>query len=66
MNPNDNAKVCKCPHHKVKPIAVILFALSFLAVDFGWLSWSVFNIIWPILLIIAVCTKLGGCKCCAK
>jgi len=66
MNPNEAPKVCKCPHHKVMPIAVILLALAFLAADFNWLSWGAVNIIWPILLIIAVAPKLACCKCCGS
>lgn len=65
---NQDQKVCKCPHHKVGPIVVILFAIAFLLGDFGTISWQVFNITWPILLIIAAASKMCGCgcKCCSK
>ena len=69
MNPNEAPKVCGggscgCGHHKAKPIAVILFAIAWLLTTTGVLTWNVFNIIWPILLILVACTKLCGCKCC--
>ena len=45
-------------------MAVILFAVAYLLVTFGVFSWYAFNITWPILLIIAAGSKMGGCKCC--
>jgi hypothetical protein len=47
---------------------VILFAVDFLLATLGAYSWQTFNIIWPILLIIAAGTKMmgGSCKCCNK
>jgi hypothetical protein len=57
---------CKCPHHKVVPILVILIGLDFLAGAVGVLSWTFVDITWPILVIIGGIVKLGGCKCCNK
>lgn len=66
MNPeNSNGNVCKCGHHKVMPIALILIGIVVLCGDFGWLSPMTVNIIWPILLIIGAGSKLG-CKCCNR
>ncbi len=57
-------KTCSCAHHKVVPIVLILIGVDFLlgalSVFTGWFV----NLTWPILLIIAGSTKLGGCKCC--
>lgn len=58
--------MCKCPHHKVLGIALILIGLAFLLQDFGVLAASVVAIIWPILVIIVGAVKLGGCKCCSR
>lgn len=73
MDQNTNVemsgKVCKCSHHKVMPIALILIGLIVLLGNLGWLGANgatIVGIVWPILLIIAAGTKLGGCKCCAK
>ncbi|MDE2037707.1 MAG: hypothetical protein KGI69_00575 [Patescibacteria group bacterium] len=70
MNPNEgsnntngsNTCSCKCGHHKLMPIAVMLIALDILLANFGVYSWYVATIIWPILLIVAASGKL--CKCC--
>ena len=59
---------CRCVHHKVIPVLVILFGLTFLLGAWGILSSYMVDIIWPILVIIAGGTKLGEkfgmCKCC--
>ena len=59
---------CKCPHHKVTPILVMLFGLTFLLGTLGTLSWDTVNIIWPVLVILAGAMTLGDksgmCKCC--
>ena len=59
-------KTCRCPHHKVVPVLVILFALSFLLDDFKVLPPGVVNIIWPVLVGLAGVMKLmeGNCRCC--
>ncbi|MGC9605257.1 MAG: hypothetical protein ABSF56_00655 [Minisyncoccia bacterium] len=66
MNPNEGPKVCKCPHHKVMPVAVVLIAVTVLLANFNVFSWYVADIIWPILLIVAVWPKLCRCKCCEE
>lgn len=62
--------ICKCPHHKVVPILVILFGLTFLLGMWSMLSWDAVNIIWPVLVIAAGAMKLtermGMCKCCDR
>ena len=60
--------VCKCVHHKVTPILIILIGLTFLLGALNILSMWAVSIIWPVLLIIAGVKKLamksGMCKCC--
>lgn len=58
--------VCKCPHHKVMPLIIILIALAFLLKALNVLTVGTVDIIWPILLGIGGLTKLAGgnCKCC--
>lgn len=60
--------MCKCPHHKVVPVLVVLFGVTFLLGAWGTLSWSAVNVIWPILVILAGLIKIGEnsgmCKCC--
>ena len=59
---------CACHHHKVAPILVILFGLTFLLGTWGTLSWGTVHTVWPILVIIAglmkLADKMGMCKCC--
>ena len=66
MDQNNSQNVCKCPHHKVMPVAIILIAVTSLLGTFNVLSLMAVSVIWPILLIIAVAPKLGGCKCCNR
>ena len=58
--------MCKCPHHKVVPVLVILFGLAFLLAALNVLTWGLVNVVWPILVIVAGFMKLtsGKCKCC--
>ncbi len=60
--------MCSCPHHKVIPVLVILLGLTFLLGNWGTISWSTVNTIWPILIIVGGFMKLGNkmgmCKCC--
>jgi hypothetical protein len=57
-------KTCNCPHHRVMPWLIILFGLDFLLAALGVLTWGFVDITWPILVIIAGCTKF--CRCCGK
>jgi len=61
-----SGKVCKCHHHKIMMIAVLLIGVVALVGNLGWLSPMAVGIIWPILLIIGAASKLMGCKCCSK
>lgn len=74
MNPENNDKVCeggghcggccKCMHHSVAPIAVMLIGVAFLLQAFGVLQSNIVSMAWPVLLIVAASTKM--CKCCGK
>ncbi len=57
---------CKCPHHKMIPILIIVLGVLFLLGNLGKVSDQVVNIGWPILVLVAGLTKLsaGKCKCC--
>ncbi|MEJ0053967.1 MAG: DUF5668 domain-containing protein [bacterium] len=59
-------KVCKCPHHKVVPVAIILIGLAFLLQTWDILTMGAVAVIWPVLLIVIGAVKLGGCKCCKE
>ena len=60
--------VCKCPHHKVTPILIILLGVLFLLGALNILTSSFVMIVWPIILIALGAQKLaektGMCKCC--
>ena len=57
---------CKCMHHQVIPILIVLFAVVFLLGYLSVLSMETVNIIWPIIVGVGGLTKLmgGSCKCC--
>ncbi len=60
------AGMCKCPHHKVMPILVVIFGLVFLLGAMGTLDMRTVGIVWPIIVIVVGLMKLGGnCKCCS-
>lgn len=66
---NCNAcNACKCHHHKVLGLLVILFGLTFLLGNWGILSLTTVNLVWPMLVILAglmkLIEKMGMCKCC--
>lgn len=58
--------MCKCPHHKVFPILIILFGLLFLLQAMNVLDTVFVMYAWPVLVIIAGVKKLfmNMCKCC--
>ncbi len=61
MNHGEMGKMCRCPHHKVNGIVVILFGLTFLLGNYNVLNAMQIGTIWPILIIVAGCGML--CKC---
>lgn len=57
---------CKCPHHKMVPLFIVLIGLTFLLEALGVVSVGFANVAWPILLILIGLQKMmrGMCKCC--
>ena len=64
MNPNEAPKTCKCGHHKIMPLAIILIALDVILANYGVWSVTTGITIGAILLIIGAFPKLMHCKCC--
>lgn len=60
--------MCKCPHHKVIPLLVLLFGLDFLFGALHWVSTGFVSVTWPILVVAVGVMKLmkGACKCCTS
>ncbi|KND50405.1 MAG: hypothetical protein AB202_01990 [Parcubacteria bacterium C7867-007] len=65
MNHLNTTSACRCPHHLVQPILIILFGGSFLAGNMGYLGADIIRIVWPTLIILIGVAKLfaGSCKC---
>ncbi|HYD93243.1 MAG TPA: hypothetical protein VEB18_02175 [Candidatus Paceibacterota bacterium] len=59
---------CKCTHHAIAPVAIVLIGLDFLGHAAGLISDTFLSLSWPALLVIAGLVKLAGhdCRCCAK
>jgi len=68
MNHVNTAGPCRCGHHKIVPVLVILIGLLFLLGALGILTGGFVSLVWPILLIIVGAVKLGSgsCKCYAQ
>lgn len=66
MDQSKTCENCKCPHHKMFPVLIVLFGLLFLLQNYGVFSASFVNVAWPVLVILAGLNKLskGMCKCC--
>lgn len=58
--------MCKCSHHKIVPVLIVLIGLLFLLNAFGSLSAGMLAVLWPIALILIGLQKMFGamCKCC--
>ena len=60
--------MCGCSHHKVVPVLVILFGLTFLLEALGFVTSGFVMIAWPVLVIagglMKLMSKSGMCKCC--
>lgn len=68
MNHMNPAGACRCVHHKVVPILIILFGLVFLLGTLGYLDANIARIAWPTIIILVGLVKLfsGSCKCYAQ
>jgi len=60
----ENGQVCKCTHHKVVPLCIILIGLTFLLGQMNVLTAGFVAVAWPVLLIIIGIVKMAKCKCC--
>jgi hypothetical protein len=62
----DSAKKCSCHHHKILPILLVVFGLSFILGDLHILSGAQVNLIWPSLFVIGGLAKMFShrCGCC--
>lgn len=58
-----SGRYCGCWHHKVVPGAIFLIALVFLLKYLGAVSANFADLAWPILLGLAMLSKLGMGKC---
>lgn len=65
MNHMNSAPACQCGHHKIVPILVVLFGLTFLLEHLGVFTASFTDIAWPVLVILVGLVKVrsGGCRC---
>jgi len=65
MNHMSPASACRCIHHKVVPILIVLFGLCFLLGNLGYLTADIIRIAWPSLIILIGLVKFGSgsCKC---
>ena len=61
-----SGNVCKCSHHKMWPLLVVVFGLLFLGGSLSWWGAQVVNVGWPVLVVLAGLFKWmeGKCKCC--
>jgi hypothetical protein len=61
----NGAGSCRCMHHKVMPVLIILFGLLFLLGYFNVFTAPFVAMSWPVLVIVAGLAKLfsGSCKC---
>lgn len=65
MNHVNQDSHCRCKHHVVGPILIILIGLSFLLGHLGVIDELTYSVSWPVFIILLGLTKLGGgaCKC---
>lgn len=58
--------MCKCPHHKMLPLLIVLFAVLFLLGNLEVITGRVVGLVWPIIVGVAGFLKMGEdkCKCC--
>lgn len=63
----DSACQCKCPHHYLAGVWVLLIGLDVLLGHLGVLSAHVVGIIWPVCLMLLGLHGIvrRSCKCCA-
>jgi len=59
-------KTCKCSHHMIKPVLLLIFGIDFFLGAIGVLTNGFVQITWPIIIIIIAIMMMTGknCKCC--
>ncbi len=64
----ESSGVCKCHHHKIVPLMIVLIGLAFLLQALGIMEPMTVALAWPVLLIVAGLAKLSGrkCACCGQ
>ena len=64
----ENMKSCRCMHHSMTSILVVLIALAFLLGNIGMVDAYTVGMIWPVLLGLIGLQKVFSrrCKCCSS
>jgi predicted RND superfamily exporter protein len=60
-----SSNTCKCPHHKIIPLLILIFGLTLLAGALNWVSGNTVYIVAALVVILIGLQKLIGCKCCS-
>jgi len=55
--------VCPCGHHKIMPVLIVLFGLTFFLGALNILSSNAVAITWPVIIVLAGLAKLKGGMC---
>ena len=60
--------LCRCPHHKMGPLLIILLGVLWLLSALGVISLDIVAIVLPIVIIVIGLMVLfkGECTCCSK
>lgn len=63
-----NMKSCRCPHHSLSAIFLVLLALTLVLGNAGVIAEHTASMIWPIFLALIGLQMLvtRRCKCCSK
>lgn len=62
----ENMKSCRCAHHSMTGVFVVLLALAFFLDNAGIIDGHTVSLIWPVLLGLLGLQKIFSrrCKCC--
>lgn len=65
MNHMNTAGPCRCSHHVIAPVLIILLGFVFLLQNLGIITTGLAAALWPAFLILIGLVKLvsGSCKC---
>ena len=61
-------KSCRCPHHSMAAIFLVLIAITIFLGNFGVITEYTASLIWPVLVGLIGLQKAFGrrCKCCSS